>query len=177
MQEVAKSIGWSVHKVLYNMNKYCIKRRTISQAIYLKHNPNGDPFKVKTIKSVSDAKLLGIGIGLYWGEGTKMNKHSVRLGNTDPALIRTFILFLTNLFGVSKNRLRFGLQIFTDIDKHKALDYWINELGVRASQFYKITVTISGSIGTYRNKSLYGVVTVYFNNTKLRDVLVGMLPR
>ena len=73
--------------------------------------------------------------------------------------------------------MRFGLQLFTDIDEKKALDYWVGKLKVRKNQFYKVTVTMSGSIGTYRKKSEYGVVTVYYNNTKLRNKLVELLPQ
>gem|GEM_PF-6996258 len=55
--------------------------------------------------------------------------------------------------------------------------YLTKTLGVPSSQFMRPTVTISGSIGIYRRKSQYGVVTVMYHNIKLRDVLVGMLPR
>lgn len=177
MQEIALLLGCSQHKVVYYMDKHGIKRRSRSEAIYQKHNPGGDPFKVKSVVSMADAKLLGVGLGLYWGEGTKANKYSVRLGNTDPELIKTFMTFLTELFGVRMEDMRFGLQIFTDIDPEDALEYWVGKLGVKPSQFYKITGTISGSIGTYRKKSAYGVVTLYYNNKKLRDILVDMLPR
>ncbi len=177
MQEIASQLGCSLHKVVYYMDKYGIERRSRSEAVYQKHNPNGDPFKLKSIKSLSDAKLLGVGLGLYWGEGTKASKHSVRLGNTDPKLLIAFIDFLIYIFGVKKEDMRFGLQIFTDIHPQEALAYWVKELHVKPSQFYKITSTISGSIGTYRKKSMYGVVTVYYHNKKLRDMLVDMLPR
>jgi hypothetical protein len=158
------------------MNKFGIERRPISEAIYQKHNPNGDPFKIKPIETIEDARLHGLGIGLYWGEGNKKNKYSVRLGNTDPMLLQSFIDFLVTLYGVSKENMRFGLQLFSDINPDEALIYWTKRLGIKPSQFYKITVTISGSLGTYRQKSQYGVVTVYYHNKKLRDILVGMLP-
>jgi hypothetical protein len=87
-----------------------------------------------------------------------------------------FMRFLIELFGVDKDDLRFSLQIFSDIDPEEALMYWTHELGADRSQFYKPTVTISGSLGTYR-RSLYGVVTINYLNKKLRDILVGMLPR
>lgn len=176
-QEIAQRLECSANKINYWITKHGIQKRTISEAIYQRHNPNGDPFLVRPIKSRADAMLVGMGLGLYWGEGTKSNKHAVRLGNTDPALLNKFILFLTDICGVDKEQLRFGLQIFTDIDNEEALSYWIHELGVKRSQFYKTIVTISGSLGTYRKKSLYGVVTVHFNNKKLRDIIVGMLPR
>lgn len=175
MSEIAQKLHCSVHRVAYWMDRHQIVRRTISEAIYQKHNPNGDPFKVKVIKSLPDTMLLGLGLGLYWGEGNKANKHSIRLGNTDPTLVRTFINFLIQLFGVNKDDLHFGLQIFTDIDPVSALAYWTKELGVKPSQFYKITVTISGSIGTYRKKSQYGVITVHYHNKKLRDIIINLL--
>lgn len=157
------------------MNKYRIKRRTISEAIYQKANPNGDPFTIKPIRTLSDAKLFGLGIGIYWGEGTKANKHSVRVGNTDPALLNVFIKFLVELFGIERSSLRYGLQVFTDIEPAVALEYWCNKLNAQPAQFHKVHVTPSGSLGTYIKKSKY--VVVYFHNKKLRDILVGLLPR
>ena len=84
--------------------------------------------------------------------------------------------FLIKIFGVQKKDMRFGLQLFSDTDPLEALEYWVKKLKVKHSQFYKVTVTISGSLGTYRKKSQYGVVTIYYHNKKLRDLLVGMLP-
>lgn len=112
VQQTATVLGCSANQVTYWMDKYRMKRRTISEAIYQKHNPNGDPFTVMPIRTRKDAELFGMGIGLYWGEGTKANKYSVRLGNTDPALLSTFMEFLTRLFGVKRCDFHFGLQIF-----------------------------------------------------------------
>ncbi len=161
---------------MYWMKEYGIRRRSISDAVYIKHNPDGDPFKMKPIKTISDAKLLGLGLGIFWGEGNKANPWAVRVGNTDAKLLTTFMEFLVRLCGVDRDDLRFGLQIFSDIDPKKALKYWITALGVPLTQFYKVTVTKSGSIGTYRKKSQFGVVTLIYNNKHLRDIVIGMLP-
>ena len=177
MMEIAKSLHCSVHKIAYWMDVHKIPRRTISEAIYQKSNPNGDPFLVKPITTKRDAELLGLGLGLYWGEGNKANKTSLRLGNTDPELIKSFMRFLIELFGVQQNKFKFTLQIFTDINPETALNYWVEQLQANRSQFGKITVTISGSIGTYRNKCEYGVLTVCCHNKKLRDIIMDMLPR
>lgn len=177
MMEISKSLGCSHNQIVYWMKKHKIERRSISDAIYQQHNPNGDPFRIQPIDTIDKAKLFGLGIGLYWGEGNKANKYAVRLGNTDAELLNIFIKFLIELFGVERKDMRFQLQIFTDIDTDKALKYWTQVLSVDQSQFYKVHSTISGSIGTYKNKSKYGVVTVYYHNKKLRDILVGLLPR
>ncbi len=176
MAEIAKQNNWSVHKVQWHLDKQHISRRSRSDAVYLKHNPNGDPFCFKTPQTTAEAELLGWGLGLYWGEGTKANPTAVRLGNTDPALLRKFIKFLIEICGVSEGRIRYGLQIFEDINPENAVAYWLKELNITREQFLPtIVVSPSQGKGTYRKKSEYGVVTVYFNNKKLRDILVGML--
>jgi hypothetical protein len=176
MAEIAEREKCSVHKVQWHLDKQGIRRRTRSEAGYVKHNPAGDPFALRTPKTLEEAKLLGLGIGLYWGEGTKASPTAVRLGNTDSALLRKFVKFLTDMCGVPTGRIKYGLQIFEDIDAATAVSYWMKELNITREQFLPtIVVSPAQGRGTYRRKSKYGVVTIYFNNKKLRDILVNML--
>lgn len=177
MKQIATIRNCSTNSVLHWMEKYGIQRRSISDAVYQRCNPNGDPFTVNPVITLEDAELYGKGIGLYWGEGNKLNKYSVRLGNSDPELINTFMNFLIRFFGVKKSDFRFSLQIFTDIRAEDAFNYWTKRLGVPRTSFGQAHVTASGSIGTYTKRCLYGVVTVYYHNKKLRDIIVGLLPR
>lgn len=170
-RQIAEFYGCSENKIHYWLEKYSIPKRTISAALFVKLNPYGDPFSVKKNKTKEDAFLHGLGLGLYWGEGTKSNTHSVRLGNTDPALIRAFVRFLEARYGVKRTRLRFGLQIFSDMDSSAALEFWCCKLRVVPSQFHKVTVTPARSLGTYRHKTKHGVLTIYFHSKKLRDIL------
>ena len=174
MKEVSKVLGCSATKVAYWMERYKVLRRNRSEATYQKRNPLGDPFKEPQLNNTNEALLMGMGLGLYWGEGNKLNRNSVRLGNTDPALIRTFISFL-NLFSIKGEKLHFGLQIFSDIKPSEALSFWTKALRVQKSRFQKVVITPSRGKGTYRNKSKCGVLTVYFNNKKLRDFVISKL--
>jgi hypothetical protein len=176
MQEIADQLNYSLHTVSYWMQKYKIPIRSRSEATYVRRNPGGDPFLFLKPETPEDIKLFGIGIGLYWGEGNKKNLNSVRLGNTDPRLLEEFISFLLKIFSLDKNDLKFGLQIFTDIDPEVALDFWVKKLNIDRSQINRPVVTKSGSVGTYREKSQYGVLTVMYHNKKLRDLLVSLLP-
>lgn len=175
MKEISLSLQCSVHTVEYWLKKYKIPRRSISEAMYRKHNPKGDPFAFSPPKTTKDYILFGIGIGLYWGEGTKADKYAIRLGNTDPALLAVFLQFLSRFFSIRVSDCRFGIQIFSDTNPKEVLDFWLKELKIHKRQFYKVTVTRSGSIGTYRHKNTRGVVTVYYHNRKLRDALVHLL--
>lgn len=175
MQEIADRLNCSLHKVAYWIAKHKIRVRSRSDATYIKRNPNGDPFTRQIIKTKRDAFLSGLGLGLYWGEGTKASKNSIRLGNADPKLIRAFIQFLTRLYGIERSRLRFGLQVFSDIAPEIALQFWCRALNMPRSQFQKVIITPSRGTGTYRKKLINGVLTVQFHNKKLRNVLIAEL--
>jgi len=175
MQEIAELLDYSLHKIAYWMKKYNIMVRSRSDAIYIKRNPDGDPFQVREPKNVEEAKLFGLGLGLYWGEGTKASLSSVRLGNTDPTLIKKFMEYLVDFFGVNISDLKFVLQIFTDINPEAAMDFWIKKLKISKEQFNKPIITKSGSLGTHRKKSEYGVLTVMYHNKKLRNIIVQQI--
>src|SRR3989344_7778805 len=169
--QISKRLKCSEHKVNYWLEKFSIKKRSISEAIYIRANPKGDPFLFRNPDSDSIWFLYGLGIGLYWGEGTKRSKHSVRLGNSDPMLIKKFMEFLYKLYGINKNQLAFGLQIFGDMDSQETLKFWCQKLNIRKSQFYKLVITPYRGVGNYRQKTKYGVLTVHFHNKKLRDII------
>lgn len=172
MMEISKMVHSSPSKVVYWMKKYNIKRRSHSEAAYMKQNPNGDPFKIKTKLTKNDYFLYGLGIGIYWGEGNKNPKiPSLRVANTDPALIRAFILFLKSIYGLSETRFSYSIVCFNDVDPEMARAYWAKELKINPKRFGKITIIPKLGTGTYKKKSLFGVCTVQGNNSKLRNLV------
>jgi len=175
VSDIAIELKCSQSKVTYWIQKHNINKRSISDALYLKNNPNGDPFNFQKPCRKEEWFLYGMGLGLFWGEGNKANKQSVRLGNTDPELIGYFIKFLTEIYEIDKSRLRFGIQIFSDVSKEESLNFWMKKLDAPKNKFQGIVVTPSRKKGTYRNRNKHGVLTVYFSNTKLRDIIVGAI--
>jgi len=175
--EIARLLNYSESGVNYWLRKYNIRKRSISEAIYIKNNPKGDPFKVKTkFSSKNEALLMGLGLGLYWGEGNKKNKTSLRLANTEPKLIKKFIEFLVKICGVKRKDITFNLLVFSDISPIAAKKFWVKELKIKSGQIRgKTTVIKSGAIGTYRQKSKYGVLILQYHNRKLRDVVCNMI--
>ena len=171
MKQISEKLSCSVNKIEYWMKYHKLKRRTISEGVYTRHNPKGDPFLFRLPVTKSEILLFGLGLGLYWGEGTKANKYSVRLGNTDPKLILTFIKFLETFFGVSKKDMRFGIQVFSTMNVEDILSFWTKELKVTKDHFMKVIVTPKRGEGSYGRKIEYGVLTVYYHNKKMRDTL------
>jgi len=175
MHEITQIFGCSTHKIFYWMNKYEIPRRLKSEATYVKRNPGGDPFCFRFPKNDKERILFGAGLGIYWGEGTKSSKNSIRLGSTDPGLLKVFLDFLTLFFDIKKEKIKFGLQIFSDIKGGEALDFWKKELKINKNQFNKIIITRQESSSTYGKKDRFGVLTVYYHNKKARDILINLL--
>ena len=169
--EVAVALGVSERSVRYFLVKYEIPRRSISDAIYIKNNPQGDPFKFTPPTTNEDWELYGMGMGLYWGEGTKANMYAVRLGNSDPDLTKVFIKFLIRFYKIDKKDLRFGIQIFSDMSVKKIESWWISRLDIKESQLYKTQITNTNKKGTYKNKQYAGVITLYYNNKKMVEDL------
>ncbi len=177
VSQIAKHYHCSQNKINYWLAKHKIQKRTISEAIYKLRNPNGDPFTIHFPKTVEQGILFGLGIGLYWGEGAKRGKGGIRLANTDARLVKKFLEFLEEFFDIQKSKLKFGLHTFNDIDPQKAQKYWQKELGIQKGQFYKIIVSKVRGEGTYKYKSEYGVICVYFNNTKSKEKICEMIEK
>ena len=94
---ISRRLNCSENKINYWLKKFSIEKRNVSEAIYLRKNPKGDPFKVKKVPVNNDSFLFGLGLGLYWGEGNKRNRGSIRIGNSDPYLLLNFISFLEKI--------------------------------------------------------------------------------
>jgi len=175
MAEIANKYNCSINRIVYWMNKYNIKRRSNSDAAYIKQNPNGDPFKIKNNLNLKEQQLFGLGIGIYWGEGDKTNPHSSRVANTDPRLIKVFIRFLKKICQLENRKIRYSIVCFNDSNTDECKSYWAKQLGISTNKFGKIVQIPSQGKGTYKRKSKYGVCTVSATNVKLKKWIMKQI--
>ena len=175
MAEIAAKVGCSLHKVSYWFNQYEIPRRSRSEANYIKYNPNGDPFEIKNNLDKKDSFLKGLGMGIYWGEGSKTSSHSLRVSNTDVGIIKSFRRFLKDICGLRMDKATYSIICFNDTDPAVARNYWSEKLGILPAKFGKITVIPKQGKGTYKRKSRFGVCTVQVSNVKLRNWMMTEL--
>lgn len=75
-----------------------------------------------------------MGYMLYWGEGSK-SRNTVRITNSDPALLTTFMKFLRQNFEVSDDdfqvRIVFYEQNGLGLTQQETEDYWLHALRLR----------------------------------------------
>lgn len=173
--QIAKKFGCSETKINYWLSVHKICKRTISEAIYQKNNPKGNPFSFHLPKTPNKMFLFGLGLGLFWGEGSKRNLHAVRLANSDPALVKKFVDFLLIIYNIKKAKLKFQLLIYDDLNVDEVITFWTKYLSVQSTQFFKTTVLKRRGNGTYLKKMQYGVIMLHFGNMKLRDLLCSQI--
>lgn len=168
MKEISYLLGCSPNKVVYWMRKYKIKRRSRSEAAYIKHNPKGNPFLIKSDLSSDEKLLYGLGIGIYWGEGNKKSRYASAVANTDPNILKIFTRFLLEICRLQTDKLRYSIVCFNDTDPEEARIYWAKKLEISPKKFGKIVQIPSQGKGTYKKKSQFGVCTISVSNTKLK---------
>ncbi len=116
--------------------------------------------------------LFIAGLMLYWGEGDKISKGGVRLTNTDPELIRLYVVFLERVCRVPRSKIRAGILIYPDLDPETCEKYWSTRSGVSRDRFVK-TIAIPGRHKTRR--LLHGVCIITVSSTYFKAKMIEWL--
>ncbi|MDX3851365.1 hypothetical protein [Streptomyces sp. AK02-01A] len=95
------------------------------------------------IGAMSERELFLLGVGLYWAEGSKAKQHRpqerVTFINSDPHMIEVFFAWL-DLLGVSRDRLRYQVQIHESANVSAAERFWAGVAGVDVEALGKTTL-------------------------------------
>lgn len=172
-KRLAQKILFAKKRGLFKFNK----ERTES---ILKENKEIQTESLKEISQLSKRELLLVGVALYWGEGTKINKNKrsagVCLSNSDSSLIRLFLRFIREILMVNENKIRAGIQIHENIDALKTKRYWANITKLPIDRFY-ITKQISSASRFRRPKKFlpYGTAIIKVNNRRLAYRIKGYI--
>jgi hypothetical protein len=90
------------------------------------------------VGELTDREVIVAGAIAYWCEGAKSKPYrldeQVRFINSDPALIRFFLLFLDRA-GVPRQRLRYRVHIHESADVEAATRYWASVTSAVPDQF------------------------------------------
>lgn len=122
---------------------------------------------IRDFNELKDDPLFLAGIMLYWGEGEKQPKSSVvRLGNSEPEMIRIFYLFLTKILGISQEKISAWLLLYPDLIDSIQKNFWSKTSGISLEQFKK-SIYIKGRHSSRRLS--YGVCTLVVHSRALKE--------
>lgn len=128
---------------------------------------------VREFEGLKDDPLFLAGIMLYWGEGEKQKKSSVvRLGNSEPEMLRIFYLFLLKALGISKDKIHAWILLYPDLVDSVQKNFWSKATGIPLEHFKK-SITIKGRHPTKRLS--YGVCTIFVHSRALKERMLKWL--
>ena len=121
--------------------------------------------------------LHRMGCMLYWAEGSK-SRNAVQFVNSDPNMMKLFVRFLTECYGVVPERICLSVNCFLNnglaIEEIHA--YWLSLLGLPASVLRKpILNRSSRSSSRQRNTLLYGTARVVVHSTFIVQSIYGAI--
>jgi len=138
----------------------------------------------KDITRLSKRELFLIGVVLYWAEGTKQNGgrpgSMVDFANSDPGMIKLFIIWLQECCDVSKSEVRLRLHLhMSHIQREKTIQkHWAQLIDMPIDAFDK-TIVKKHNPKTKRKKTgdtYFGLVSVrVIKSTKLNRRILGWI--
>lgn len=130
----------------------------------------------KVLFPLSDRDILIAGYILYWGEGLKSSVSEVGVANTDPAIIRLFIVWMEKVFGISRKEMHVRVHFYSDMDVDKETLYWMKITGIPRKNFRKPYIKASTRAGiTYKGMHGHGTCNVGIGDARLRERVIGAI--
>lgn len=137
------------------------------------------------ISKITKRDLFILGISLYWAEGHKklavkngkeITSHAISFTNSDPEMIRIFVIFLKSFFpGISNRDITVGVRIFKHMNEKQVLSFWRKVTELPSECFSKCLCVVSKSSQRKRpfNRLPYGTVQIRVNSTDKFHELMG----
>ncbi|HLC49263.1 MAG TPA: helix-turn-helix domain-containing protein [Candidatus Andersenbacteria bacterium] len=119
------------------------------------------------ITQVTKSDLFLIGVMLYWAEGGKKQRGSVRFSNSDPLMIRVMMRFFRVICMVPEEKFRIHLHIHMHLDYQKAEKYWSKITGIPLNHFYKTYNAPNKGSQNKKDNLPNGTIQVYVSDTIL----------
>lgn len=127
------------------------------------------------IGNLTEKELYLCGLALYWGEGGKTQYANLTFANTDPRMIKFFLLWLRQAIHYPDDHIKIKLHLYKDMNIDEETKYWVDvtELGVaHFSKPYVKETTLKGL--TYKTRG-HGTCNVIASGLKFaRPTFAGM---
>lgn len=108
---------------------------------------------------------------LYWAEGAKGEHSSLVFANTDPRLMRLFVMLLRQCHKLDESKFRVRIFLHHYHKEDEVKDYWSKLLSIGKDQFQKTYWKKRGTNKTYRRNS-WGICFLIYHNVALKDELL-----
>ncbi len=175
ISEIGSRLSLSPSGVMYQLKKQGVPMRSRSEANRIKHNKMLDSFSAILPEDIPKTSLglYLIALALYWGEGAKTS-NTVAITNSDPEVIRTFLLFLRKICHIDDRRLRVLIHYHQNQNENELILYWSSLLVINPSQFYKSTLH-KKSTKKSTNYLKFGTISLRYSDSLLHKEILARI--
>jgi transcriptional regulator with XRE-family HTH domain len=118
------------------------------------------------------------GCMLYWAEGAK-ERNSLKIVNSDPALLNVFAAFLRRHFEVPSESMLIRCNLFADhLERQREIEaYWLATLQLPESSLRRSMVNVYSkySLKKRTGKLLYGTCELRVHSTRIVQTIYGSI--
>jgi hypothetical protein len=110
---------------------------------------------------------------LYLGEGTKNKRSAVVFGNSDPEIIKLFLLLFRRVFNIDEKKFRCTLQGREDQNVKKLEAFWSSITHIPLSQFYTARIDPRSKGKVSKKPNYKGVCRIdYLSANVFHEIMV-----
>ncbi len=188
--QIKKELGISKSTLSYWLRDYPLSKKRIGEL--RDHNEKRIEKYRETRRKTKEKRLQGFylqqkrkvfpltkrdifiaGLFLYWGEGAKTMSKEVAVSNTDPSVIIFFIKWIKSAFNISKDKLKFGVHLYNDMDVKKEISFWSKRLDIPETQFLKPYIKNTSSLRINQKGGFgHGTCNARLNNARLSEQIL-----
>ncbi|OGN19170.1 MAG: hypothetical protein A3F25_01150 [Candidatus Yanofskybacteria bacterium RIFCSPHIGHO2_12_FULL_45_19b] len=117
--------------------------------------------------------FLVAGLFLYLGEGSKSTWWETGISNSNPAIIRFVIFWLTKILKVPKNKIKIYLHLYKNMDIKKELGFWSETTKIPLTQFRKPYVKKTSSLAIDYFTFGHGTCNVLVNGGDIKNKIMA----
>lgn len=156
-----------------NSHTGALKLQKLAEATRRRWRALREQYQKEAVKEFSQLRnnpLFTAGILLYWGEGDRVLKNSrVRLGNSDPAMIKLFYQFLREALNIPEEKIKAWLLLYPDLIDAVQKKFWNVSTAIPLSQFNK-SIYIRGRRANRRLS--YGVCYLSVSSREIKEKIL-----
>src|SRR3989344_589268 len=149
------------------INTTRIRRQKISETFYKDQE--------KKLLPLSKRDFLVAGLFLYLGEGAKSDRSRIQITNSDPAIIKFSIFWISKILGIQKEKLKVQLHLYKDMDIENEIKFWLDKTGLKREQVIKPYIKKTSSLKINHPSFGHGTCSVYCHGAILKDEFMAKI--
>ncbi len=145
-------------------------------------NENSEAFDegIRDVGQMNERELMLVGAALYWGEGTKRGgkgkSNRVIFTNSEPKMVKLYMRFLREIFGIADEKFAAELHLYESIDHLVAKQYWSEITGIPVARFWSTNLVSRASQNKRPfNRLPYGTIGIRVSSRTLFNKIMGMI--